>query len=123
MLIEGFYTIEQFAIRGSDIDALITLNPDHEVYQGHFPGQPVVPGVIQLQMIKEILTKAVEKELLFGFISSAKYLSIIVPSDNPQLEISIHYEPTDTGDYMIRGQIGSGETVFTKIRGILSVQL
>ena len=29
----------------------LELNPEHPVYEGHFPGNPVVPGVCQVQMI------------------------------------------------------------------------
>ncbi|MGM9809608.1 MAG: hypothetical protein ACI30J_01905 [Paludibacteraceae bacterium] len=31
----------------------VALNADCEVYQGHFPGEPVCPGVCNIQMIKE----------------------------------------------------------------------
>ncbi|MDY2942781.1 MAG: hypothetical protein SOT07_03685 [Paludibacteraceae bacterium] len=31
----------------------VALNADCEVYQGHFPGEPISPGVCNIQMIKE----------------------------------------------------------------------
>ena len=34
----------------------LELNPAHQVYQGHFSGNPVVPGVCQVQMISELLS-------------------------------------------------------------------
>ena len=54
MLLENFYKIIHIKEREDGKQAIeIELNPGHMLYQGHFPGQPVVPGVCTLQMIKE----------------------------------------------------------------------
>ena len=33
----------------------IRLNPDHEIYRAHFPGNPITPGVCIVQIISEVL--------------------------------------------------------------------
>ena len=54
MLLDNFYTILSSESSDSTIWTIqIKLNPEHPVYQGHFPGHPVVPGVCLLQLIKE----------------------------------------------------------------------
>ena len=54
MLLENFYKIIHIKEREDGKQAIeIELNPGHVLYQGHFPGQPVVPGVCTLQIIKE----------------------------------------------------------------------
>ena len=69
MLLDNFYTIlssEQPDETSGTV--LLELNPDHAIYQGHFPAHPVVPGVCLLQLIKE----SVENILLqvsFGYQS------------------------------------------------------
>ena len=46
MLLDNFYTILSSESSDSTIWTIqIKLNPGHPVYQGHFPGHPVVPGV------------------------------------------------------------------------------
>ena len=53
MLLENFYKIIHIKEREDGKQAIeIELNPGHVLYQGHFPGQPVVPGVCTLQIIK-----------------------------------------------------------------------
>ena len=52
MLLENFYKIIHIKEREDGKQAIeIELNPGHVLYQGHFPGQPVVPGVCTLQII------------------------------------------------------------------------
>jgi 3-hydroxyacyl-[acyl-carrier-protein] dehydratase len=54
MLLDNFYTILSSESSDSTTWTIqIELNPDHTVYQGHFPEHPVVPGVCLLQLIKE----------------------------------------------------------------------
>jgi len=119
MLIKGFYKIQKIRSHDSRISASIRLNPDHEVYKGHFPGQPVVPGVIQLQIVKEILEESLGQELHMGKVSSAKYLKIITPEKSGKLQITIDYQKTDEDAYKVNAIIGSGETIFTKVKMIL----
>jgi len=120
MLIPGFYKIVEFEASENQVRATVELNPDHVVYKGHFPGRPVVPGVIQLQIIKEMLEKGLGKKLLLSRIISAKYYSMIIPGEMPQLDVSIQIKPVEKGDFKITSQINSGEKVFTKVRALLS---
>jgi 3-hydroxyacyl-[acyl-carrier-protein] dehydratase len=41
-----------------NIASEIRINAEHHLFNGHFPGAPVTPGVIQLQMIKTVFGKA-----------------------------------------------------------------
>ena len=122
MLIEGFYRIKKFSINDSFIEARIALNPEHKVYEGHFPGQPVVPGVIQLQIIKELLEKGLEKKLRLSKVISAKYYSMIIPGNAPEHDITIQFKLTETGEYKITAEIKRETTVFTKVRAIISIK-
>ena len=47
MLLENFYKIIHRKEREDGKREIeIELNPGHALYQGHFPGQPVVPGAV-----------------------------------------------------------------------------
>ncbi len=114
MLIKDFYTIQNFSADNSHIKAAIVLNVSHDVYKGHFPGQPVVPGVIQIQILRELSEKAFGRKLFIGEVSSAKYLNMIVPDDKPII-VEIGSKPTDDG-YRINGLIKNEEHTFSKIK-------
>ena len=44
-MLTDFYTVETVAGQDEEYTCVIRLNPEHNVYKGHFPGMPVVPGV------------------------------------------------------------------------------
>ena len=51
MLMNDFYTISDLQTEEFSISCKATFNKDHDIFNGHFPGQPVVPGVCMMQMI------------------------------------------------------------------------
>ena len=84
MLLENFYKIIHIKEREDGKQAIeIELNPGHVLYQGHFPGQPVVPGVCTLQIIKESAEQIANQPLQYVQIASSKFLSAINPLETP----------------------------------------
>lgn len=120
MLIKEFYKIINLTSEETGIKAIIELNPNHEVYKGHFPDQAVVPGVIQLQIVKEILESHLSKNLFMGNITQVKYLVPITPVEVPELHISITYKNDDDGTLKSNVFISFEETIFTKARIIFT---
>jgi len=116
MLIKEFYKIANLSSDDSGIVATTKLNPDHEVYKGHFPGQPVVPGVIQLQIIKEILEDVLEEKLFMGNIIQVKYLIPITPLENPELNFTITNKKTDSNIIKSNVSISFNDKIFTKAK-------
>lgn len=88
MLKNSFYTIKQIVSEGNSHNVLVAINPQHSIFEGHFPEQPVVPGVCTLQIIKECACKVMGKELRYSTILSCKFSSMIIPSNNT-IEISM----------------------------------
>lgn len=120
MLLEDFYHITELKKQVDALDAEIKLNPDHEVYKGHFPGQPVLPGVIQLQIIKEVLENALGIHLMIREVVVAKYMRPVTPGENPFLSIRIEHKQSETGDYLINALVTKDDTIFTKLKATLS---
>ena len=59
MLLDNFYTILSSESSDSTIWTIqVKLNPGHPVYQGHFPGHPVVPGFNDLDYPGKVESRA-----------------------------------------------------------------
>ena len=90
MLLQDFYTINKLDLSQKDgITAIIELNKNHEIYQGHFPGNPVVPGVCLTQLIKEIMERVENTELKLTYANNIKFMAVVNPEINNQLQIDI----------------------------------
>lgn len=59
----------------------ITMLADHCVYQGHFPGNPITPGVMTLKMIRECVETLVKKPLRYTSIKNCRYVALVRPND------------------------------------------
>lgn len=59
----------------------ITMCADHPVYQGHFPGNPITPGVMTLKMIRECVEAIEKKPLHYATIKNCRFAAVIRPGD------------------------------------------
>ena len=59
----------------------LELNPSCFIYQAHFPGEPITPGVCIMQMGQEVLEDALGKTLQVAAVKNIKFLSIISPKE------------------------------------------
>ena len=58
-----------------------TVPPDHPAFAGHFPGTPILPGVVLLDVALQIIADASGIALDLCEISSVKFLSPASPGD------------------------------------------
>lgn len=66
----------------------ITMN--EEFFQGHFPGKPVMPGVLQMEALAQavgLLMLEPGKIPLFMSIDNCKFRKPVVPGDQLRLEV------------------------------------
>lgn len=64
------------------------LKKEHPVYQGHFPGNPITPGVLTLQMIRECVSNAIGKNLRYHTIKKCRFLGLVKPENDLKLTFS-----------------------------------
>ena len=121
MLIKNFYCVSSFSVLHERVEAFILLNSKHQVYKGHFPEQPIVPGVIQVQVLRELLEQALNKKLIIKEVVSAKYLNIIIPDDN-LLFVELTFKPFEEG-FKLNGVIKNDERVFCKVKMIVQREI
>lgn len=101
----NLYTIKSRQIEGLAGSFGILLNPDSIIYQAHFPGQPITPGVCIVQMGKELLEEMLGEKLSITRVKNVKFLSIISPQETTDIIYTFKkVECTDDGNE-IRAQI------------------
>jgi 3-hydroxymyristoyl/3-hydroxydecanoyl-(acyl carrier protein) dehydratase len=83
--------------------ATLTIAVDHPAFPGHFPGQPIVPGVVLLDETLHLLETELQRPLDHYQLGSAKFLSPVGPGET----LLIRYESKDNGS--VRFDISCGE--------------
>ena len=65
-------------------------------FQGHFPGLPVMPGVLQVEALAQTMAVYVAKQPgfgdrigLFGGIDDCRFKRVVVPGDTLRLEVTM----------------------------------
>jgi 3-hydroxyacyl-[acyl-carrier-protein] dehydratase len=116
MLMNDFFKITDLRSGDTHI-AQIALNPSHKVYEGHFPGMPVAPGVCLVQMTKEILESITGKKLLMESCSNIKFTAILNPFVNPDVTLTLEHTAQDHGLHHAACSLAHGETKFLSLKG------
>ncbi len=91
-LVNDFFKINKIIESVNSFIADIELNPKHFVYDGHFPGHPVTPGAIQIQIVHELLETFFGQKLMLREIIDCKFLNILNPIESSKLLIQIDFE-------------------------------
>ncbi|MCK9219796.1 MAG: 3-hydroxylacyl-ACP dehydratase [Bacteroidales bacterium] len=122
MLLGNFFDIQSFTNTETSEDqqkykVSTKLNQNHAIYQGHFPGNPIVPGVCQVQMVRELAEKALNTSLRLTESDNIKFLSMIIPHENPLLDVDLVIKPLSENRYSITATLGKSESIFLKFKG------
>jgi len=85
----SYYSLDINKSIGDDITARVSLNADHELFKGHFPGQPVLPGACMIQILKHIIEEANQFKVTFITASNIKFLSVVDPRIHKMIVFTI----------------------------------
>lgn len=120
MLLDTFYTLHSKDFTTVPASATIVINASHKIFDGHFPGQPIVPGVCMMQIVREIAELITNKKLRIAQADSMKFLAIIDPRANPEVMVSITYQMEANG-YAVNATLFEGKVTFFKFKGMLQL--
>ncbi|MEG1591464.1 3-hydroxyacyl-ACP dehydratase [Chryseobacterium sp.] len=114
-ILTDFYTLEssEKAENGSFI-ANISLNKNHDIFKGHFPGNPVTPGVCMMQIVKELTEEFTGKKLFLKSASNVKFMAIINPFETPDLTLQLDIKESEE-EIKVKNVTSFGETIALKM--------
>ena len=120
MLLNKLFTYK--LLEGDSISSLkfrITIDGNHKIFEGHFPGNPITPGVCQMEMVKEILSDFLGKELFYRTVSDMKFINMWIPDDLELVYLDLTIIEFEDG-YKIKARIYTEIKTYFKLRGIVN---
>ena len=110
--------VEQY-VPGESCTAYKKVREEEYYFKGHFPGNPIMPGVLIVESLAQTGAVAIlsmeenkGKNALFGGIDKLRFKKQVVPGDVLKLEVKIIKR---------KGPIGIGEAIAT-VDGKLAVK-
>jgi 3-hydroxyacyl-[acyl-carrier-protein] dehydratase len=99
---------------GQKVVSKVFINEAHPIFNGHFPDNPVMPGVCMIQIFKDTLEHSVNKKFQLYSVDNIKFKSIVNPKINAELEVMIQFVTLENG-YQLNGSITANGNMFVKI--------
>lgn len=116
MLLQDFYKVNKIdAVNEGKYLATITLNKDHAIFKGHFPGNPVTPGVCMMQIIKEITESVLNVSLTMISTSNVKFMAIINPEVNAELILDLEISENEASEIKVKNSTSFEDTIALKL--------
>jgi 3-hydroxymyristoyl/3-hydroxydecanoyl-(acyl carrier protein) dehydratase len=120
ILKDDFYTITSQTETETGWKCGLSLNAAHPIYQAHFPGHPVTPGVCIVQMAKEMVALCYAKSFFLCGLGNVKFLRIIDPSERQDLSVHLTAGRTDEqGRFVVPVSIRNETAVFASLKLML----
>jgi 3-hydroxyacyl-[acyl-carrier-protein] dehydratase len=123
MLLNNLYQLISFIRNENGISVVIKLNGAHPVFQGHFPGNPILPGICTVEIARELLEKAMNKKLILRSAGNIKYLGFISPSATPEVQFNLAIQQNSTETVSGKISVVAAGTVVCSFKGEYSSDL
>lgn len=114
-----FFTLEAGEKNGNSATYRCRLHPEAPVFKAHFPGFPVLPGVLTLKMVVDAINASQffsTQTLTVQSIGNAKYLAVVNPKETQEVEISVALKAEKNADeltvFQFKATVQNGETRF-----------
>lgn len=119
MVLKDFYKVlSEEKTSDSKYNITILVNEKHEVFKGHFPGNPIMPGVCMIQIIKELTEKITNETLMIQTLANVKFMALINPENNPELRLELDITRTEDNLVKVKNTTYFNETVALKLSNV-----
>jgi 3-hydroxyacyl-[acyl-carrier-protein] dehydratase len=122
MLKEDFFKVLELVVEGNKVTSKIEINEKHAIFDGHFPGIPIVPGVCQIQIVNEIASEVLQQPLILKQARNIKFTNVIDPTKNRVIDVDLQIENKEEA-FSVNALLFSGDSIFLKFKGLFVSEL
>ncbi len=71
----------------NESESWVVLNSKHAIFKGHFPKNPILPGVVLIDIFKKEAENYSQKKLLINHIKNVKFLKVVKVEEKTSLKL------------------------------------
>ncbi|MBA4368904.1 MAG: hypothetical protein C0403_14850 [Desulfobacterium sp.] len=100
------------------------FNQDSLWFSGHFPDNPILPGIAQLSIVLDMIQQTTTKKLFIKEFKRVKFKQLIKPNDPLEIQADQSQKEPDTYSFMIkvRGETACQGIMTLKSKSIISIE-
>jgi len=114
MLKDTFFTILFFADAENGCTYRIALNAAHPIFQAHFAGNPIMPGVCIVQVIKELSSEYFGRAFFVCAVKNMKFLLAVNPLETPEISVQLTFTQQEDERISIAAVLYNEEKIYSK---------
>ncbi len=120
-ILPSFYSIQSSSTENEQTVFRICLNDNCPVYEGHFVGEPVCPGVMSIQMLVECASRVAQKTLYIDTIKQCRFYALMTPKEHQLITAHIQLTPQDSS-LLLSASIVANEQTMLSLKALLTEQ-
>ena len=83
--LDNLFILQSIDDTDTGFAAKLRCNPEHPVYQAHFPSNPITPGACLLKTAGEVLQQKLGRPLYLKASKNIKYLNLLIPAKEKEV--------------------------------------
>lgn len=94
----------------------VKLNRNSEIFKGHFPGHPVLPGVCTIDIVKNCVSIMSGCNVIFTGISLCKFTGMVDPQIEDILKVDIEIIKGENDG--VNAIVSASQRIVLKLKGV-----
>jgi 3-hydroxyacyl-[acyl-carrier-protein] dehydratase len=118
MLLNDLFIVDNWQAGNGTLSALIHMQVPHRIFDGHFPGRPVLPGACLIQLVEELAASVTDREVRLIRSGQVKFITMIDPVRDGTVAMTLTGKEQAVGEWQITAEgINAGMTCF-RFKGV-----
>jgi 3-hydroxyacyl-[acyl-carrier-protein] dehydratase len=100
------------------LTAAVHLRFPHPIFDGHFPGRPVLPGACLVQLVAELAASVAGGEVRLIHAGQIKFISMIDPLRTGTIVMTLTGKEQGAAEWQITAEGAAAGATFFRFKGV-----
>jgi 3-hydroxyacyl-[acyl-carrier-protein] dehydratase len=118
MLLNELFIVDDWQPGVATLIASLRVQAPHPIFDGHFPGRPVLPGACLVQLVEELAASVAGREVRLIRAGPVKFIAMIDPIRDAIIKITLTAKEQAAGEWQITADGTNAGTTCFRFKGV-----